>query len=46
MRFSARRNPEPFRRLRTQRWNKTAIWRNLLLLILVGFLFTFLFSLR
>ncbi|MEE9161514.1 MAG: hypothetical protein V3U35_00955 [Candidatus Neomarinimicrobiota bacterium] len=45
MRWSTRRRPEPFRRLRSERWSRLAVWRYLILLALVIFLLKFLSSL-
>ncbi len=45
MRYYQRRRPEPFRRLRTVRWRTVAIWRYLVLLILVLMLLKFLIPL-
>ena len=45
MRYYHRRRPETFRRLRTVRWSAVAIWRYLVLLILVLMLVEFLISL-
>ena len=45
MRFYPRRRPRRFRRLRTVHWSTVAIWRYLVLLILVLIMVKFLISL-
>ncbi len=45
MRFYHRHRPRPFRRLRTVRWSTLAIWRYLVLLVLVLILVKLLISL-